>query len=119
MDGKLQGPLLVTLLSIALVFAVLVILMLIFKLQSKTSRNSRLDNQSKDEDSAAATLDDSNNGSKNIGSLRETNLEEDEELVAVIAAAISAYTGLSMQQFRVKSVKLIDNDSNWRRQSLL
>lgn len=46
--------------------------------------------------------------------------EDEEEVVAAIIAAICAYSGMSAQEFSIKSIKIINSgNSEWRRQGLM
>lgn len=51
---------------------------------------------------------------------KEMPVQEDEAVVAAIIAAICTYSGMSANEFSIRSIKVVNNNgSNWRRQSLI
>ena len=47
--------------------------------------------------------------------IEEEDVTDDTELVAVIAAAIAAYEGTSVEGLVVRSIRKINRNENWRR----
>lgn len=112
MDLLVEG-LSVTLFAMAIVFGVLVALMFIIKLQTAIL--------SKDKPKASKPIEKAEVKQEvNVKPAVEPKKDNtDEELVAVIMSAISAYSDMQGIDFTIKSIKRVStNDSGWRRAGL-
>ncbi|WP_139905926.1 hypothetical protein [Clostridium thermarum] len=97
----------------AVVLAVLVVVMLYLLSQYRQLKsNSEIESI----DTAAITLEESS-----PGAIRQEQTENnDEEVVAAIIAAICTYSGMSAEQFVIKSIKLVNSGNfNWRNESII
>lgn len=111
MDKLLEG-LLVTGFSMFIVFAVLIILQYIIKLQTfllKGAGNKK----------NAGTTNKIESNEEHVHGESALNGEEEneEEIVAVIMAAISAQAGVPISQLRIRSIKRAEG-SSWRKSAL-
>lgn len=102
-DLFLEG-LKVTIFSMAIVFFVLTILMYVIKLQTLCLKNIGNDKKTKGIGKETITRE-----------LEESSLEDDKEIVAVIAAALSMYMDKPVSDINIKSIKRIDNSLDWRK----
>ncbi|MBU5592085.1 OadG family protein [Clostridium sp. MSJ-4] len=95
--------------SMAIVFTVLIVIMFLIKIETLLLSKERKNKQA----------DEGNITNTEIITKKEEVIEEedkDEELVAVIMAAISSFMDNEGMEFKIKSIKRINNsDSAWRR----
>lgn len=102
--------------AMGIVLAIVVIVMIYLIIQNNAIKTAK---QSEDEnaiDSAAISLE----KSEGKEGKRSKSAENEEEIVAAIIAAICSYSGMTAEQFEIKSIKMINSgSSNWRRQSLI
>ncbi|MBU3129195.1 OadG family protein [Clostridium tagluense] len=92
-----------TFVAMTIVFALLIILQYIIKLQSfiinfasKKSVNNKVDISYKEAEEIV-----------------EVQPKDDLEVVAVIAAALATYLDIPQSNLKIKSIKRIDNNSGW------
>lgn len=113
---KLAFSLQVSLTSIVIVFALLVALMLIIKLQSfiiNGATNKKKSSAKQPTVDRDAVLTEVARGAQVV------DLNSDCELVAAIMAALAAHTGKSAGELNIRSIKRISgNNSNWRNASI-
>ena len=111
-----------TLLGIGTVFAVLILLSLIiglFKYVSNIESFFKKKAEKKKNKTSAKTADKTTDSGKQTGETNtdtsdEGELSDDEELVAVIAAAVAAYEGTtSTDRFVVRSIKRVQGKKKW------
>lgn len=95
-----------TFVAMTIVFALLIILQYIIKLQSfiintvgKKSANHEVAIIYKEKEEAIETV--------------EVEQEDDLEVVAVIAAVLAAYLDIPQSSLKIKSIKRISNNSGW------
>ncbi len=106
----------ITLFAMAIVFAVLIVLMFIIKIQTSIFSNFNKEDKNIEKSNEHEKLEvkDSLSQSSNY-----ENLIKDEEIVGAIMAALSAYCEEEGTKFRIKNIKRVsENDSNWRRAGL-
>lgn len=112
---KLLGEgLLVTVFAMAIVFAVLIVLMYVIKLETFVLRGSgrekKQNNIEKDTRSTEKSI-----VSGKVKESVSVKHNDDGEIVAAIISAICASTGCSAESFKIKSIKRIENSySEWR-----
>lgn len=101
MLGTLKEGLLVTVFSMAIVFAVLEVISLLISLE--TYIISKFSGEKKKEELNVNTAQ------------TEENQEDNLEIIAAITAALEMYTSLSSVQFKIKSIVRTKDNLNWRR----
>lgn len=102
LGDKLVNGLGVTILGMGVVFAVLVILSFALDIL----RISAGENKKK------ATPSEEVEKTENIANVTENAQQEDEEIIAVISAAIASLSGNSIEEFFIKSIKPIPQKNN-------
>ena len=105
---KLSFSGIVTLLFMVIVFLLLIILTLIIKLQTKTVDKALKEDKSNLEDNNIKTNQDYINNETEEKFIKEDNLE----LIAAIMGALSMHTGKNVADFKIKSIKRVD-ETNW------
>lgn len=121
----LQEGLAVTLFAMAIVFMVLAVLLLLIKLQ--TYIFSKIEEVNKKQEHHEEAIENTNNMDlgKNKDAAIETqkNVRKDiynnEEIVAAIMAALSIYTEDDKVQFKIRSIRRVEEDTNWAKANLL
>ncbi|SHJ70304.1 Oxaloacetate decarboxylase, gamma chain [Clostridium amylolyticum] len=121
----LQEGLAVTLFAMAIVFMVLTVLLLLIKLQ--TYIFSKIEEVNKKQEHHEKAIEITNNMGleKNKDAAIETqkNVQKDiynnEEIVAAIMAALSIYTEDDKVQFKIRSIRRVEEDTNWAKANLL
>lgn len=104
-------------LALCLALAVIVVMLIYIMTQHKILKSDRGIKEEDAVSSAAISLD---NSTVSRGKQQDILPEDDEAVVAAIIAAICTYSGMSSNEFIIKSIKLVnDNGSIWRRQSLI
>jgi sodium pump decarboxylase gamma subunit len=106
MEFSFLDALITTLVAMTIVFLLLVILMFIIKLQSFIL-NFSVNKVKIDK------VDIINDEEKLYDETQNDDLEDDLELVAVIAAGLSAYLDKPEANLRIKSIKRINSNSFW------
>jgi Na+-transporting methylmalonyl-CoA/oxaloacetate decarboxylase gamma subunit len=106
MKFSFLDALITTLVAMTIVFSLLVILMFIIKLQSFIL-NFSVNKVKIDK------VDIINDEEKLYDETQNDDLEDDLELVAVIAAGLSAYLDKPEANLRIKSIKRINSNSFW------
>jgi Na+-transporting methylmalonyl-CoA/oxaloacetate decarboxylase gamma subunit len=106
MEFSFLDALITTLVAMTIVFSLLVILMFIIKLQSFIL-NFSVNKVKIDK------VDIINDEEKLYDETQNDDLEDDLELVAVIAAGLSAYLDKPEANLRIKSIKRINSNSFW------
>lgn len=121
----LQEGLAVSLFSMAIVFAVLIVLILFIKLQTYIFSKGEGSNKKQDHHEQAIETVNNIDFEENKDAAIETqkNVQEDiynnEEIVAAIMAALSIYTEDDKVQFKIRSIKRLEEDTNWAKANLL
>lgn len=121
----LQEGLAVSLFAMAIVFVVLTVLLLLIKLQ--TYIFSKIEEVNKIQEYHEQAIETVNNMDleKNKDAAIETqkNVQKDiynnEEVVAAIMAALSIYTEDDKVQFKIRSIRRVEEDTNWAKANLL
>lgn len=121
----LQEGLAVSLFAMAIVFVVLTVLLLLIKLQ--TYIFSKIEEVNKIQEHHEQAIETVNNMDleKNKDAAIETqkNVQKDiynnEEIVAAIMAALSIYTEDDKVQFKIRSIRRVEEDTNWAKANLL
>lgn len=114
--GILEEGSMVTLFAMAIVFAGLVVLMILIKVQTRIFSGNK--EEVKKENIVNPSVRNISDVSKKAE--KEVVKEEDDlELVAAIMATISLYANMDSSEFVIKSIKRVSvNESNWRRAGL-
>jgi sodium pump decarboxylase gamma subunit len=102
----------VSLVAMLIVFAILVILMFIIKLQSSLLKNMK-------REPVAEKPQVVENKAKVEDALEVVDINREHEIVASIMAALSAHLGKPIDGLNIKSIKRINNvNSNWQKTSI-
>lgn len=121
----LQEGLAVSLFAMAIVFVVLTVLLLLIKLQ--TYIFSKIEEVNKIQEHHEQAIETVNNmdleKNKDAAIEIQKNVQEDiyhnEEIVVAIMAALSIYTEDDKVQFKIRSIRRVEEDTNWAKANLL
>lgn len=111
LDLLLEG-LKVTIFSMAIVFFVLIILMYIIKFQNRCLKNIGNKKTTNNIEKKKIEKEAINQ------EVKQTSLENDKEIVAVIAASLSMYMDRPVNDIKIKSIKRIENSLDWRKSGI-
>ncbi len=120
----LQEGLAVTLFAMAIVFVVLAVLLLLIKLQTYVfSKFEEVDKKENHSDVAMENVS-KEDLEKNKDEALEThenvkeNIDNNEEIVAAIMAALSMYTEDDKVQFKIRSIRRVEEYNHWAKANL-
>lgn len=102
--------LIITIFSMAVVFLVLIGISYLINLLKVATNN---DKKKSKKEVQVSRVESSTKSKEKLGPIVEENVDEveDEELVAVIAAAVSASMGVSTSEMHIKSIKRVSTPS--------
>lgn len=100
---SIGDSLVITLFSISMVFLVLVVISIFIALLKNLDGKEKTQTR---EETKIVTK-----SSPEILETEEDSIKNDEELVAVISAAVAASLGVSVPQINIKNIKRVNNDS--------